>query len=110
MDVLEELEELAEMLDEGKLSVLRQRVSERRMLKSALTRFTDHIYFFPFGIQPNLKTPIQVWANGITMAENMDFTVRVVGSKIRLTVVVFNNPLTGSCNSQALYENVPPID
>jgi hypothetical protein len=110
MEMPKELADLAAMLDEGKLALLRERVSERRMLKTPLSRFTDRIFFFPFGIQPNLKAPIQVWVNGITMAEDMDFVVRVVGSKIRLTVVVFQNPLTDLCNSQALYENIPPSD
>lgn len=105
----EELADLAAMLAEGTLTPLRERVYERRMLKSPLSCFTDCIYFFPFGIQPNLKAPIQVWVNGIVMAENMDFTIRVVGTKkLQLTVVVFQNPLTTLCNSQALYENLPP--
>ena len=110
MEMPEELADLAEALDSGKLTVLRQRVYERRMLKTPLVRFTDRIFYFPFGVQPNLKTPIQVWMNGITMAENMDFVMRVIGSKIRLAVVVFQNPLTELCNSQAQYENVPPED
>ena len=61
MEMPPELGLLAEMLDSEKLHPLRQRILHRRYLKTQLERFTDRIFFFPVGIQPNLDAPIQVF-------------------------------------------------
>ena len=107
----EELADLAEMLGEGTVIALRQRVYHRRILRTVLTKFTDRLYFFPIGIQPNLKADIELFINGVNMTENHDFCIRVVGSKLKVAVAVLKNPLSDPRDAvQAKYENVPPPD
>lgn len=108
MEMPPELGLLGEMLDSGKLHVLRQRVMERRFLKSQLERFSDRVFFFPVGIQPNLRVPIQVFLNGICMADPNDHVFRVVGKTTQVAAVVFHNELHVRDIVQASYENVPP--
>jgi hypothetical protein len=108
MEMPPELGLLAEMLDSGKLHVLRQRVLERRFLKTQLERFSERVFFFPVGVQPNLQAPIQVFLNGICMADPNDYAFRVVGKDTKVAVVIFKHDLHIQDIIQATYENVPP--
>jgi len=108
MEMPPELGSLAEMLDSGKLQPLRQRVLERRFLKTRLERFSGRVFFFPLGIQPNLKVPIQVFQNGLCMADPHDYAFRVVGKDTKVAVVIFDHELPVDDIIQASYENVPP--
>jgi hypothetical protein len=108
MEMPPELGLLAEMLDSDKLHVLRQRVMERRYLKSKLERFSERVFFFPVGIQPNLRAPIQIFLNGLCMADPNDFAFRVVGKDTKVAAVIFNNPIFDEDIVQASYENIPP--
>ena len=108
MEMPPELGQLAAMLDSDKFHALRQRVLERRYLKSQLERFSDRVFFFPIGIQPNLKAMIQVFQNGICMADPHDYTFRVVGKTTKVAVVVFKHDLHPQDIIQATYENIPP--
>jgi hypothetical protein len=108
MDLPPELAEFEEMIDSDSFVPLRQRVYERRMLKTPLVRFTERIYFFPIGIQPNLDAPIEVFCNGLVIAEGHDYIVKLVGKELRVAVAVFDRNLSSEDVVQARFENVPP--
>jgi hypothetical protein len=107
-DLPPELTKFEEMIDSDSFVPLRQRVYERRMIKTPLSRFTERIYFFPIGIQPNLHAPIEVFCNGLIVSNAQDYFIRVVGEKNPVAVAIFDYRLSDEDVVQARYENVPP--
>jgi len=109
MDLPVELIDFVAMLDEGTVQPLRQRATERIRLRSALTRFSDRVYFFPFGIQPNLDQPVTVFLNGMVQMQDEDFVLLNLGTRLRVVAVVFDETLSELDTVQAQYDNTPPL-
>lgn len=96
-----------EYVDSDSFIPLRQRVSNRQLLHTVLIRFTERMYFFPIGLQPNLKAPIDIICNGLMASAMHDYYIKVAGKKNRVAVVVFHFPKAPGDLVQARYENTP---
>ena len=103
----DELKELAELLDSGKLESLRDKCEEGRRTKVMLSKYTSRIWFFPFGARPNLKHPIEVFYNGMAQWMNHEVKLVRVGQKKPITVVVFLQETKEGDLVQATYMILP---
>jgi hypothetical protein len=104
---IEDLEELADLLDSGKLEVLRDRHARARRTKQPLSRYTSRIWLFPFGIHPSSRHPVEVFRNG--MVQWMDNEVKLfqIGRARVITVAVFLHETREGDRVQATYVAVP---
>lgn len=80
---------------------------QRRHTKQPLTRWGDYTWLFPFGIQPDLKAPVEVYRNGIAQWMGQECEIVVVGSPRWVTVAVFGAPSKEGDVVQASYETDP---
>jgi hypothetical protein len=103
----DELRELAEILDAGELLVLRDRFSYAREVRQGLSRFTDRVWFFPFGVHPDTRQPVRVLVNGIGQFMGEEVALVRVGKVHPLTVAVMCRPLGPDELVQAVYVAVP---
>lgn len=103
----EDLEELARVMDEGKIEVLRDHYTGARRTKQPLARHTSRIWLFPFGIHPNHHEPVQVWRNGMTQWMDHEVKLFRVGKLKPITVLVFEQPTREKDTVQASYVSVP---
>lgn len=87
-----ELRELAEILDSGELSILRDRSEHPRYVRQDLTRYTDRVWLFPFGGDPDQQLPVDVFVNGLVLARG-EFELVRVGSREPVTALVFDRPV-----------------
>jgi len=104
---VEELEELAEILDSRKLEVLRDRHPRARKTKQPLSKYSSRIWLFPFGVRPSSRHPVDIFRNG--MAQWMDTEVKLyqIGVLRPLTVAVFLHETRDDDVVQATYTAVP---
>lgn len=103
----DELRELADILESGELRMLRNRFEHPRDVRQALHRFTDRVWFFPFGVAPDPRHTIQVFVNGFLVHEGLEFRIVRVGDRRPLYVVVMDRPLRQDEVVQAFYRAVP---
>lgn len=97
------LQELAENLDSGRITTLRVRFKDPRRLRQALTRYTDTVWLFPFGAEPSLDHPIQVFRNGIAVWMGDEAKVHIIGKKHPTPVLILNPPTRDGDVIQATY-------
>jgi len=108
MQELPDLEDFTNFLNSGNLVLLRARISEKHLFRSKLERFSDRVYYFPFGVQPNLEKPVMIFANGMVM-DASEFSLHIVGPEsLQVVAVVFQEGLTEECSAQASFENLLP--
>jgi len=102
-----DLEELADLLDTGKLQPLRDKYENPRRTKLPLSKYTSRIWLFPFGTHPSSAHPVEVFRNG--MVQWMDNEVRLiqVGRQHPVTVVVFLQETRDQDRVQATYVALP---
>jgi hypothetical protein len=98
-----ELEELADVLDSGKLELLRDRYETARRIKQPLEMYTSRIWLFPFGVHPSSRHPVQVFRNGLAQWMNHEVKLFKVGSRRPLTVAVFQRETRPGDRVQATY-------
>lgn len=103
----DELARLAEMLDGGKLHVLRDRYGRPRRVRQGLTRFSDRVWMFPFGVRPDEGQPVQVFVNGVGQYMGEEVEIVRVGERSRATVAVTYRVLRDGDVVQATYVAVP---
>lgn len=103
----DELRELADILESGELRTLRNRFDAAREVRQPLHRFTDRVWFFPFGIAPDPRHVVQVFVNGFMIHEGMEFRMVRVGNAHPLYVVVMDRALRQDEVVQAFYRAVP---
>lgn len=103
----DELAELAAILESGELRVLRNRFDAPRDVRQPLHRFTDRVWFFPFGVAPDPRQLVQVFVNGFLAHEGLEFRMVRVGDTRPLYVVVMDRPLRHDEVVQAFYRAVP---
>ena len=104
---VEELEELAEILDSRRLEVLRDRHPRARKTKQPLSRYSSRTWLFPFGVRPSPSQPVEIFRNG--MAQWMDKEVKLyqIGRMRPITVAVFLHEIREDDVVQATYTAVP---
>lgn len=105
----DELKQLAEILDSGDLVPLRDRFDQPRQIRQQLSRYSSRIYFFPFGVHPNIGYPVQVFINGLNVWMGEEAELVRVGRKEPLTVVVLSRDLKDTEVVQATYQTVPTV-
>lgn len=97
-----DLDDLDLALKEKRLVPLRiPRHKEERVTRRGLTKFSDHIWLFPFGYAPKLSEPVQVYLNGI-LDDGLIFTVRQEAFG-----VIFSDPTLEGDVVQATYQVAP---
>ena len=106
---LGELRELAADLDGGRITTLRDRYPNRRKVRQIMSRYTDAIWLFPFGAAPDLRHPVQVFHNGMSVLMDDEATLVRVGSKHPLVVVVLEPPGREGDAVQATYHAKPEV-
>lgn len=88
-----DLDELASILDEGQVAPLRDTDPPRGRVREQLSRFTPHVWVFPFGLHPDPAVPIEVYRNGVLQMIGGDCRIVRVGTRRQLSAVVFDDPL-----------------
>ena len=87
-----ELLELAELLDSGELTVLRDRFAHPREVRQGLIHYTARVWLFPFGVRPDPAQPVRVLINGLGIFMGEECHLVRVGKVHPLTVVVMSRP------------------
>lgn len=102
-----EIQELVEMLEGGKLRTLRDWYPQARRTRQPLERYTSRIWLFPFGVRPSSESPVQIWRNGLVQHLDHEVKLLQVGRTHLLTIVVFQHPTRDGDIVQADYLAVP---
>lgn len=103
-----ELDELAQILDSGELTPLRDRFDHPRRVRQQLQRFTDRIFLFPFGIHP-IPNTVQVFWNGLAQWMGEEAQLVRVGRVHPVTVCVLRIPTKPKDMVQATYTARPEV-
>lgn len=106
----DELNLLAEILDSGRLHVLREKFDRPREVRQGLSRYTDRVWFFPFGVRPDESQPVRVLVNGLGVFMGEECVLVRVGNAHPLTVAVMSRPLGRDEVVQAVYVATPEVD
>lgn len=101
-----ELRELAEILDSGELHILRERADHPRHVRQDLTRYTDRVWLFPFGGDPDERLPVDVFLNGLVLSRG-EFELVRVGSREPVTALVFERPVGAGEHVTSTYTAMP---
>jgi len=88
-----DLAELASILDAGQIEPLRNTDPPRGRVREQLSHFTPHVWIFPFDLHPDPSAPIEVYRNGILQMIGGDCRIVRVGTRRKLSAVVFDDPL-----------------
>ena len=102
-----ELEELAALLDSGKLEPLRDKYEGARRTKLPLSKYTSRIWLFPFGTYPSPNHPVEVFRNGLVQWMDNEVKLFRVGKQRPITTVVFLQDTREGDIVQATYIALP---
>lgn len=106
----EDLLELGDILDSGKLQPLRARFDKPRRVRQQLSRYTDRIFLFPFGIRPDPGQAIDVYCNGMLQWSGEEIRVVRVGKVTPLSVLVVDYHASNRDVIEAIYVAIPETD
>jgi len=102
-----ELSELASILDSGEFRLLRDMSGLPRFVRQDLTRYTDRLWLFPFGGDPDPSQPIDVFLNGLVLRAGHDFQLVQVASRQPITALVFDHPTSTGDAVTSTYTALP---
>jgi hypothetical protein len=103
-----EISELDKVLQEETVEVLRDRFpGQRRHIRQPLVQWGNYTWLFPFGVQPDLREPVEVYRNGISQWMGQECEVLVVGKPRWVAVAVFHSPSREGDVVQATYDTLP---
>lgn len=103
----DELRELGSILDSGELHLLRDTSGQPRYVRQDLTRFTDRVWLFPFGGDPDERMPLEVFWNGLCLRQDHEFRLVRVGSRDPVTALVVAIPVKSGDSLTSTYTMLP---
>jgi hypothetical protein len=74
-----------------------------------MTRYSDHVWLFPFGAAPDVRQPVQVFRNGLPQWMGEEVRLVRVGTKRPTTVAVLEPPTREGDVVQASYAVFPEV-
>ena len=102
-----ELEELAVLLDTGKLEPLRDKYEGARRTKLPLSKYTSRTWLFPFGTHPSPRHTVEIFRNGLVQWMDKEVKLLRIGQRHPITVVVFLQETREQDRVQATYVALP---